>query len=276
VTSPATRADGVVVKVGRPRADSSASIGATAITRAWDMHSSSPPARATKRVIGITASMSGKTGRAHASAQLEPVAVAGVRVSNVSMAQNEDEAGEGRAHRRPRSCDRAASGGRHPVSHSSRHIPAPPKHEPVFACRRLCPVLPAPTPSAPRGKHLAMQPNSACPAPAQGAPLTSAPRRGAMDNRSNLRARSWIGSSWTPRVVKKDFGPTLYALTAPRRFPSSSGSPESAAQPGGAIGRLEKRGTLASAENGLGHRMVGRRARGPTATRLAFGSRMAR
>jgi DNA ligase (NAD+) len=80
-------ADGVVVKVDD--LEQQRRLGATAHHPRWAIAYKFAARQATTRVLGITINV-GKTGALTPTAQLEPVELAGVRVSNVSL-HNEDE-----------------------------------------------------------------------------------------------------------------------------------------------------------------------------------------
>jgi DNA ligase (NAD+) len=80
-------ADGVVVKVDD--LEQQRRLGATAHHPRWAIAYKFAARQATTRVVGITINV-GKTGALTPTAQLEPVELAGVRVSNVSL-HNEDE-----------------------------------------------------------------------------------------------------------------------------------------------------------------------------------------
>ena len=80
-------ADGVVVKVDD--LEQQRRLGATAHHPRWAIAFKFTARQATTRVLGITINV-GKTGALTPAAQLEPVELAGVRVSNVSL-HNEDE-----------------------------------------------------------------------------------------------------------------------------------------------------------------------------------------
>jgi DNA ligase (NAD+) len=80
-------ADGLVVKVND--LEQQRRLGATAHHPRWAIAYKFAPRQATTRVLGITINV-GKTGALTPTAQLEPVELAGVTVSNVSL-HNEDE-----------------------------------------------------------------------------------------------------------------------------------------------------------------------------------------
>ena len=80
-------ADGVVVKVDD--LEQQRRLGATAHHPRWAIAYKFAARQATTRVLGITINV-GKSGALTPTAQLEPVELAGVRVSNVSL-HNEDE-----------------------------------------------------------------------------------------------------------------------------------------------------------------------------------------
>jgi DNA ligase (NAD+) len=80
-------ADGVVVKVDD--LEQQRRLGATAHHPRWAIAYKFAARQATTRVLGITINV-GKTGALTPTAQLEPVELAGVRISNVSL-HNEDE-----------------------------------------------------------------------------------------------------------------------------------------------------------------------------------------
>src|SRR5262249_2958626 len=80
-------ADGVVVKVND--LEQQRRLGATAHHPRWAIAYKFTAGQATTRVLGITINV-GKTGALTPTAQLEPVELSGVTVSNVSL-HNEDE-----------------------------------------------------------------------------------------------------------------------------------------------------------------------------------------
>jgi DNA ligase (NAD+) len=146
-------ADGVVVKVDD--LEQQRRLGATAHHPRWAIAFKFTARQATTRVLGITINV-GKTGALTPAAQLEPVELAGVRVSNVSL-HNEDEVRK----KDVRIGDTVLierAGDVIPISSRSSSPSARPTPS-RFACRR-CARSAAPTPSAPRAK-----PSGAAPTP---------------------------------------------------------------------------------------------------------------
>ena len=250
-------ADGVVVKVDD--LEQQRRLGATAHHPRWAIAFKFTARQATTRVLGITINV-GKTGALTPAAQLEPVELAGVRVSNVSL-HNEDEV---------RKKD-VRIGDTVLIERAGDVIPyliqvvlsqRPPDAEP-FRMPAVCPVCGADA-FRPEGEAIWRCTNSACPAQLKERLFHFGSRR-AMDIE---HLGEVVIGQLVDRGMVKDFA-DLYALTAEELAGLERLAEKSARNLVAAIDGSKTRG-LARLLNGLGIRMVGERAAQLLASR--FGS----
>jgi DNA ligase (NAD+) len=250
-------ADGVVVKVGD--LEQQRRLGATAHHPRWAIAFKFTARQATTRVLGITINV-GKTGALTPAAQLEPVELAGVRVSNVSL-HNEDEV---------RKKD-VRIGDTVLIERAGDVIPyliqvvlsqRPPDAEP-FRMPAVCPVCGADA-FRPEGEAIWRCTNSACPAQLKERLFHFGSRR-AMDIE---HLGEVVIGQLVDRGMVKDFA-DLYALTAEALSELERLAEKSARNLVAAIDGSKTRG-LSRLLNGLGIRMVGERAAQLLASR--FGS----
>ena len=152
-------ADGVVVKVDD--LEQQRRLGATAHHPRWAIAYKFTARQATTRVLGITINV-GKSGALTPAAQLEPVQLAGVTVSNVSL-HNEDEVRRKDVRDRRHRADRAR-GRRHPLPRPGRRpTSARPTRSPFRDARPTARPAGAP-PCGPRARRCWRCTNTACPA----------------------------------------------------------------------------------------------------------------
>ena len=207
-------------------------------------------------MLGITVNV-GKTGALTPVAKLEPVELAGVRVSNVSL-HNEDEV----RRKDVRVGDtvlieRAGD----VIPYSSRS--SPPSARPT-PCRFACPTTARPaaaSPSAPEGEAVWRCTNTACPAQLKERLFHFGSRR-AMDIE---HLGEVVIDQLVDRGVVKDFA-DLYALTVEQLAELERLAEKSAQNLRRRHRRLEDARALASAERASASGMVGR-ARGPAPRR---------
>jgi DNA ligase (NAD+) len=240
-------ADGVVVKVND--LEQQRRLGATAHHPRWAIAFKFAARQATTRVLGITINV-GKTGALTPTAQLEPVELAGVTVSNVSL-HNEDEIRK----KDVRVGDTVLierAGDVIPylvqVVTSKRPPDARPFHMPTH-----CPACGAPASRA-EGEAIWRCPNLACPAQLKERLLHFGSRR-AMDieHLGEVAVSQLVG-----REMVRDFA-DLYGLTVEELASLERLAQKSAGNLVDAIEGSKSRG-LARLLNGLGIRMVGERA----------------
>ena len=250
-------ADGVVVKVND--LEQQRRLGATAHHPRWAIAYKFAARQATTRVLKITINV-GKTGALTPTAQLEPVELAGVTVSNVSL-HNEDEIRK----KDVRVGDTVLierAGDVIPylvqVVTSKRPPDAPPFHMP-----RECPVCKAKASRA-EGEAIWRCTNLACPAQLKERLLHFGSRR-AMDIE---HLGEMVVSQLVDRGMVHDFA-DLYGLTVEELANLERLAKKSAQNLVDAIEASKARG-LARLLNGLGIRMVGERAAQLLAAR--FGS----
>ena len=250
-------ADGVVVKVDD--LEQQRRLGATAHHPRWAIAFKFTARQATTRVLGITINV-GKTGALTPAARLEPVELAGVRVSNVSL-HNEDEV---------RKKD-VRIGDTVLIERAGDVIPyliqvvlsqRPPDAEP-FRMPAVCPVCGADA-FRPEGEAIWRCTNSACPAQLKERLFHFGSRR-AMDIE---HLGEVVIGQLVDRGMVKDFA-DLYALTAEALAGLERLAEKSASNLVAAIDGSKTRG-LSRLLNGLGIRMVGERAAQLLASR--FGS----
>ena len=250
-------ADGVVVKVDD--LEQQRRLGATAHHPRWAIAFKFTARQATTRVLGITINV-GKTGALTPAAQLEPVELAGVRVSNVSL-HNEDEV---------RKKD-VRIGDTVLIERAGDVIPylvqvvlsqRPPDAEP-FRMPAVCPVCGADA-FRPEGEAIWRCTNSACPAQLKERLFHFGSRR-AMDIE---HLGEVVIGQLVDRGMVKDFA-DLYALTVEELAGLERLAEKSASNLVAAIDGSKTRG-LSRLLNGLGIRMVGERAAQLLASR--FGS----
>jgi DNA ligase (NAD+) len=250
-------ADGVVVKVDD--LEQQRRLGATAHHPRWAIAYKFAARQATTRVLGITINV-GKTGALTPTAQLEPVELAGVTVSNVSL-HNEDEVTK----KDVRIGDTVL------IERAGDVIPylvqvvvakRPPDAE-AFRMPSHCPACGAAT-FRPEGEAIWRCTNSACPAQLKERLLHFGSRR-AMDIE---HLGEVVVGQLVDRSMVRDFG-DLYALAAEDLAGLDRLADKSARNLVDAIAGSKARG-LAKLLNGLGIRMVGERAAQLLAAR--FGS----
>jgi DNA ligase (NAD+) len=250
-------ADGVVVKLND--LEQQRRLGATAHHPRWAIAFKFAARQATTRVLGITINV-GKTGALTPTAQLEPVELAGVTVSNVSL-HNEDEI---------RKKD-VRVGDTVLIERAGDVIPylvqvvtskRPPDAKP-FQMPRECPVCKAKASRA-EGEAIWRCTNLACPAQLKERLLHFGSRR-AMDIE---HLGEVVVSQLVDRGMVHDFA-DLYGLTVEELATLERLAQKSAQNLVNAIEASKTRG-LARLLNGLGIRMVGERAAQLLAAR--FGS----
>ena len=250
-------ADGVVVKVDD--LEQQRRLGVTAHHPRWAIAFKFAARQATTRVLGITINV-GKTGALTPTAKLEPVELAGVRVSNVSL-HNEDEV----RRKDVRVGDTVL------IERAGDVIPylvqvvlarRPPEAEP-FEMPRQCPACGADA-FRPEGEAIWRCTNTACPAQLKERLFHFGSRR-AMDIEH-------LGETTIAQLVDrgmvKDFA-DLYGLTVEQVAGLERLAERSAKNLVDAIAGSKARG-LARLLNALGIRMVGERAAQLLASR--FGS----
>jgi len=250
-------ADGVVVKVNA--LERQRRLGATAHHPRWAIAYKFAARRATTRVLGITINV-GKSGALTPTAQLEPVELAGVTVSNVSL-HNEDEVRKkdvriGDAVLIERAGDVIPYLVQ--VVTSKRPPDAKPFHMPTH-----CPACGAKA-FRPEGEAIWRCTNSACPAQLKERLFHFGSRR-AMDIE---HLGEVVIGQLVDRGMVKDFA-DLYSLTVEELAGLERMAEKSARNLVNAIEASKTRG-LARLLNGLGIRMVGERAAQLLASR--FGS----
>jgi DNA ligase (NAD+) len=250
-------ADGAVIKVND--LDQQRRLGATAHHPRWAIAYKFAARQATTRVLGITINV-GKTGALTPAAKLEPVELAGVTVSNVSL-HNEDEV----RRKDVRVGDTVLierAGDVIPylvqVVASKRPQDATPFHMP-----RTCPACGAPA-ERPEGESIWRCTNVACPAQLKERLFHWGGRR-AMDIE---HLGEVVINQLVDRELVRDFG-DLYELDVEQLAGLERLAEKSAANLAGAIEGSKGRG-LSRVLNGLGIRMVGERAAQLLAAR--FGS----
>src|SRR5713226_2221398 len=250
-------ADGVVVKVDD--LEHQRRLGATAHHPRWAIAYKFTARQATTRVLGITINV-GKSGALTPTAQLEPVELAGVTVSNVSL-HNEDEVRK----KDVRVGDTVLierAGDVIPylvqVVTSKRPAGTAPFHMP-----RTCPVCGAPA-ERPEGEAIWRCTNVACPAQLKERLFHWGGRR-AMDIE---HLGEIVINQLVDREMVKDFG-DLYRLDVEQLADLERLAEKSAGNLVDAIQASKGRG-LSRVLNGLGIRMVGERAAQLLAAR--FGS----
>jgi DNA ligase (NAD+) len=240
-------ADGVVVKVND--LEQQRRLGVTAHHPRWAIAYKFAARQATTRVLGITINV-GKTGALTPTAQLEPVELAGVTVSNVSL-HNEDEVKK----KDVRVGDTVL------IERAGDVIPylvqvvtarRPPDARP-FEMPQECPVCKAKA-FRPEGEAIWRCTNSACPAQLKERLFHFGSRR-AMD--IEHLGESVIGQL-VDREMVRDFA-DLYGLTVEELAGLERLAEKSARNLVDAIEASKTRG-LARLLNGLGIRMVGERA----------------
>ena len=254
-------ADGVVVKVDD--LEQQHRLGATAHHPRWAIAFKFTARQATTRVLGITINV-GKTGALTPAAQLEPVELAGVRVSNVSL-HNEDEV---------RKKD-VRIGDTVLIERAGDVIPyliqvvlskRPPDAEP-FSMPTRCPACGGPA-FRPEGEAIWRCTNSACPAQLKERLFHWGSRR-AMDIE---HLGEVVIGQLVDRGMVKDFA-DLYALTAEELAQLDRLADKSAQNLVQAIAASKTRG-LSRLLNGLGIRMVGERAAALLASRFGHMDRL--
>jgi len=250
-------ADGVVVKVDD--LEQQRRLGATAHHPRWAIAYKFAARQATTRVLGITINV-GKTGALTPTAQLEPVELAGVTVSNVSL-HNEDEV----KRKDVRVGDTVLierAGDVIPylvqVVTAKREPGAEPFHMPT-----RCPACGAKA-FRPEGEAIWRCTNSACPAQLKERLVHFGSRR-AMDIE---HLGEVVVGQLVDREMVRDFA-DLYSLTVEELAGLERLADKSARNLVDAIDGSKTRG-LARLLNGLGIRMVGERAAQLLAAR--FGS----
>jgi DNA ligase (NAD+) len=240
-------ADGVVVKVND--LEQQRRLGATAHHPRWAIAFKFAARQATTRLLGITINV-GKTGALTPTGQLEPVELAGVTVSNVSL-HNEDEI---------RKKD-VRVGDTVLIERAGDVIPylvqvvtskRPPDAKP-FHMPRECPVCKAKASRA-EGEAIWRCTNLACPAQLKERLLHFGSRR-AMDIE---HLGEVVVSQLVDRGMVHDFA-DLYGLTVEELATLERQAQKSAQNLVNAIEASKTRG-LARLLNGLGIRMVGERA----------------
>jgi DNA ligase (NAD+) len=250
-------ADGVVVKVDD--LEQQRRLGATAHHPRWAIAYKFAARQATTRVRGITINV-GKTGALTPTAQLEPVELAGVTVSNVSL-HNEDEI----RRKDVRVGDTvfiARAGDVIPYLVQVVTAKRPPDATP-FDMPTHCPACGAKA-LRPEGEAIWRCPNSACPAQLKERLFHFGSRR-AMDIE---HLGEMVIAQLVDREMVRDFA-DLYALTVEEAAGLERMAKKSAQNLVDAIAASRRRG-LARLLNGLGIRMVGERAAQLLAAR--FGS----
>src|SRR5215510_11449311 len=250
-------ADGVVVKVDD--VEQQRRLGATAHHPRWAIAYKFAARQATTRVLTITINV-GKTGALTPTAQLEPVELAGVTVSNVSL-HNEDEL----KRKDVRIGDAVL------IERAGDVIPylvqvimskRPPEAKP-FAMPHRCPACGAPA-ERPEGEAIWRCTNVACPAQLKERLFHWGSRR-AMD--IEHLGESVIGQL-VDREMVRDFG-DLYELDVEAVAGLERMAKKSATNLVEAVRASKSRG-LSRVLNGLGVRMIGERAAQLLAAR--FGS----
>ena len=240
-------ADGAVVKVND--LEQQRRLGATAHHPRWAIAFKFAARQATTQVKGITINV-GKTGALTPTAQLEPVELAGVTVSNVSL-HNEDEV---------RKKD-VRVGDTVLIERAGDVIPylvqvvtakRPPDAKP-FQMPHKCPVCGAPA-ERPEGEAIWRCTNVACPAQLKERLFHWGGRR-AMDIE---HLGEVVITQLVDRDLVKDFG-DLYELDVEQAAGLERMAKKSAANLVAAIQASKGRG-LSRVLNGLGIRMVGERA----------------
>jgi DNA ligase (NAD+) len=255
-------ADGVVVKVDD--LEQQRRLGATAHHPRWAIAYKFAARQATTRVVGITINV-GKTGALTPTAQLEPVELAGVTVSNVSL-HNEDEV---------RKKD-VRVGDTVLVERAGDVIPylvqvvtaKRPHGTKPFHMPDRCPVCEAKA-FRPEGEAIWRCTNSACPAQLKERLLHFGSRR-AMDIE---HLGEMVVGQLVDREMVHDFA-DLYALTVDLLAGLDRLADKSARNLVAAIDASKSRG-LARLLNGLGIRMVGERAAQLLASRFGSMDRLA-
>ncbi len=250
-------ADGAVVKVND--LEQQRRLGATAHHPRWAIAYKFAARQATTRVLGISINV-GKTGALTPAAKLEPVELAGVTVSNVSL-HNEDEV----RRKDVRVGDTVL------IERAGDVIPylvqvvaskRPEGTEP-FEMPRECPACGAPA-ERPEGEAIWRCTNAACPAQLKERLFHWGGRR-AMDIE---HLGEVVINQLVDREMVKDFG-DLYRLDVEQLASLERLAEKSAANLVDAIQASKGRG-LSRVLNGLGIRMVGERAAQLLAAR--FGS----
>jgi DNA ligase (NAD+) len=253
--------DGVVVKVDD--LEQQRRLGATSHHPRWAVAFKFLARQATTRVLDILINV-GKTGALTPAARLEPVELAGVTVSNVSL-HNADEV----ARKDVRVGDTVL------IERAGDVIPylvqvidskRPPNTAP-FAMPTHCPVCGAPA-ARPEGEVIWRCPNGACPAQLKERLFHFGSRR-AMDieHLGESTIAQLVDRGWVRDVAD------LYDLTAERLAELDRMAEKSAANLARAIEGSKKRG-LSRLLNGLGIRMVGERGAQLLATRFGTMERL--
>jgi len=250
-------ADGAVVKVND--LEQQRRLGATAHHPRWAIAFKFAARQATTRVKGITINV-GKTGALTPTAQLEPVELAGVTVSNVSL-HNEDEV----RRKDVRIGDTVL------IERAGDVIPylvqvvssKRPSDAPLFHMPRTCPVCGAPA-ERPEGEAIWRCTNVACPAQLKERLFHWGSRR-AMDIE---HLGEVVIHQLVDREMVRDFA-DLYHLDVEQLAGLERMAEKSATNLVEAIQASKARG-LSRVLNGLGIRMVGERASQLLAAR--FGS----
>jgi DNA ligase (NAD+) len=254
-------ADGVVVKVND--LEQQRRLGATSHHPRWAIAYKFAARQATTRVVGIAINV-GKTGALTPTAKLEPVELAGVTVSNVSL-HNEDEV---------RKKD-VRVGDAVLIERAGDVIPylvqvvlskRPPDAAP-FEMPTHCPACGARA-VRPEGEAIWRCSNSACPAQFKERLFHFGSRR-AMDIEHLGEA---VIAQVVDRGMVRDFA-DLYGLTADALASLDRLAEKSAQNLVAAIAASKKRG-LARLLNGLGIRMVGERAAQVLAARFGTMDRL--
>ncbi|HXJ81178.1 MAG TPA: NAD-dependent DNA ligase LigA, partial [Candidatus Methylomirabilis sp.] len=250
-------ADGVVVKVND--LEQQRRLGATAHHPRWAIAFKFAARQATTRVLGITINV-GKTGALTPTAQLEPVELAGVTVSNVSL-HNEDEIKK----KDVRVGDTVL------IERAGDVIPylvqvvtaKRPSNAAPFRMPTHCPACGAKASRA-EGEAIWRCPNLACPAQLKERLLHFGSRRALdIEHLGEVVVRQLVD-----REMVRDFA-DLYGLTVDELAGLERLAKKSAQNLVDAIEASKTRG-LARLLNGLGIRMVGERAAQLLASR--FGS----
>jgi len=240
-------ADGVVVKVNN--LEQQRRLGATSHHPRWAIAFKFAARQATTRVLDITINV-GKTGALTPAASLEPVELAGVTVSNVSL-HNEDEV----KRKDVRIGDTVL------IERAGDVIPylvqvvtakRPPDAQP-FHMPHQCPACGAPA-ERPEGEAIWRCTNVACPAQLKERLFHWGSRR-AMDIEHLGES---VIEQLVDREIVKDFG-DLYELDAEQLAGLERLAAKSAKNLADAIQASKQRG-LSRVLNGLGIRMVGERA----------------